>query len=1189
MTQINVCQRQEVIDWLQKYGYPVLPVAPAQDARQHPKVVQADSKKGVWQHCPLTPDFQPMPLYTGKNPSYLDREGKLHLVNHRQYQNRLPSKKELKIWFANPLNGIGTLGGWNDTVWLDFDVKQFLSKPECDDAALEIALKVREHSGSEPFLERSHSGGWRIGVRVRQKPGFTNFALAPGGKHIGEALFEGRFTVLAPTIGPSGNPYESLNRVAPPLIESLECIGIDSTKSSREKQSQDLTPPSLNFGSTPGTIPLEVLGNRTSREILAGGNSKGDRSDSLTTAINEWHGWINWTKRNGVTISGNPEELAHHAGERLGLDTDRIDRILKSVNGVSLEPAALRVGGEEACWKKVRNLDKATFDSKCPASLKDVIKHGKTANRSSDTEVHADGSNDSTKERAAAVALLEKEPEPQQESNIEFLQKALNFLYGDKHWISVEGKVYCWTGKYYKYKKDVVELRRIRDFCNAYPVSTKDGIRFPYANPAKVYETLSWIKLSLAVDEDLVNPPGLNCTNGVLLLEWSLIEFNPVPTWRLVPHTPDFYYIYEPIVTYDPGANSSSCDRLLEVLDAQEQDIFLKTIAASLDLPTIRKYKGRMVRALLLKGHGSNGKDTLREVVAAMYGYQGMTGKTLSDFAAYDNGRKFSIAPLKYSRVNWASENTNTTRLDKIQSAKAFITGDPLDSERKGKDEEPFKPKGVALFNMNDTPNLRGTLEAIAGRYAVLTFNKTFKIGADPSKGELEADPRFKDDLAFLRTQVLPAFLNKVLDALTQLMTEGINYDCTHKALEDIQAENSHLFQFCQDTGLGYDPEGVQTAGEIWERLEQWYIDNGTLTYEETANGKHKPVWIEQASRGDRNVKGANQIIPRFQQLFPKAKRVTVGKGKMALQGISFAPPPPGGGKPEKPTGEAIVSQSVSLNPLPDMDGEPVTPVSLSEDAVDDVKCSSSQASSDLEAQFSSTVSQDEQLPRLPHHSDVAMDAASPGVSPTASVQSETASPLLEKNEAEISDTSISEGGQRDTLDKKPEQSVKEPSVKPGSETDYSTFPHRASDNLQAKIKLAARIREQLLAATDKEKLAAVKQEHGANQVNWVHDSLLTFSEREKVKATGQTEQLNLLDHSYCSESPQSSDPWLERGNLESMAQSLDGCLDRDTLADLRLCWPGYAMNAACKLLSAEKHFQITQWVLELNRLAAGN
>lgn len=216
---------------------------------------------------------------------------------------------------------------------------------------------------------------------------------------------------------------------------------------------------------------------------------------------------------------------------------------------------------------------------------------------------------------------------------------------------------------------------------------------------------------------------------------------------------------------------------------------------------------------------------------------------------------------------------------------------------------------------------------------------------------------------------------------------------------------------------------------------------------------------------------------------------------------------------------------------------------------------------------------------------------------------------VLEKNETEISDTSISSGGQRvDTLDKKPEQAAKEPQShtepqfkahvglkwsEPSLGPDYSTFPHRSSDNQSAKIKLADRIKQQLLAANNKDELVALIGEHGENQVKWVHRILLTESEREKVRSAAQTEQLNLLEQSNSREdsprSNQPNDPWLERGNLESMAQSLHSCPDRSTLADLRLCWPGYAMNEACKLLSAEKHAQIKQWVLELNRSDAGD
>jgi len=469
--------------------------------------------------------------------------------------------------------------------------------------------------------------------------------------------------------------------------------------------------------------------------------------------------------------------------------------------------------------------------------------------------------------------------------DVTFLQQAVNFLYGERRWISADGKLYGWNGTYYEYSPDCVERPKIASFCNSFSVVDSEGkVCYPYAKPSRVREVLQWVKDRFEVNPDLLNPPGLNCTNGVLQIIWVL----STPSHRLISHQEDLYYTYEPVVTYDLDANSADCDRLLNVLDKPQQEIFLRTIAASLDLATVRRHKGRLVRGLLLKGDGNNGKDSLREMVAAMYGYQGMTGCTLSDFKAYDDGRKFPLSRLKSSRINWATENANTATLDKLQSIKAFLTGDTLSSEGKGKDEVDYNPAAVGLFNVNDTPNMRGTLEAIASRWGILSFTKTFKIGADPSKGEIEADPRFKYDPEFMRTNVLPAFLNRVLQSLSDLMQQGIDYSCTQKTLENIQRENSHLFQFCQDVGLGYEGSSTVSIGEIWERLRTWYKASGTLTIEANDKGKEKNTWIDQARKGDANVKGANQVLARFLELFPKAKRCHLGDNKMGIQGVAF-------------------------------------------------------------------------------------------------------------------------------------------------------------------------------------------------------------------------------------------------------------------------------------------------------------
>ena len=504
--------------------------------------------------------------------------------------------------------------------------------------------------------------------------------------------------------------------------------------------------------------------------------------------------------------------------------------------------------------------------------------------------------------------------------NEEFLQQAFDTLYGDKPWICINDTLHCWSGTHYAATLDVEQIRRIRNYCNGYAVSGKKGqINFPYANPSSVKKVLEWVKMSVGINPKLANPPGLNCTNGVLQISWEGAK----PSWELVAHSPELYYLYEPKVTYNPEADPTNCDRLLEALSLAEQEIFLRTIAASLDLAKVRQFKGRMVRALLCKGDGSNGKDALRTLVYQMYGGVGLTSKSLSDFAAYDNGRKFPLAGLLNSRVNWASENANTSLLDKIQSLKAFITGDTLSFEAKGKDEFEFEPTAISLFNINDVPNLTGSLEAIVTRYAVLNFCKTFKIGADPSKGEIEADPRFKYDPQFISEQVLPAFLNRVLKALVDLMEQGINYDVTRETLEGIQAQNSHLFQFCQDVGLNYIPDSTVTIGEVWEKLRQWYLESGTLTIEETNSGKEKLVWIDQVNKRDANVKGSNQVLARFLQLFPKAKRSALANHKVGITGIGFTDPRSQLGVNQ----ESVGSQLGSQQPLQDKGWESMKPV----------------------------------------------------------------------------------------------------------------------------------------------------------------------------------------------------------------------------------------------------------------------
>jgi putative DNA primase/helicase len=446
-----------------------------------------------------------------------------------------------------------------------------------------------------------------------------------------------------------------------------------------------------------------------------------------------------------------------------------------------------------------------------------------------------------------------------------FILKAEDALYSDGHYVSIGGLLYRFTGSYYEELNESKEKRRIGGWLKTYSEKVKGVWVKNRADTASVNAVFNWVVNQTAVAPEEVNPGGLNCSNGV-------VKINPDGSHLLMPHNPKQVYTYVGC-KYDPNIDLRDCDRLLECLEPSQREIFLRTAAAALNLKLVRsKLTGRGVKGLLCHGEGSNGKDTLRAVLAAVFG-RGMTGRSLSDFKSYDMGRKFALAGIEGSICNWASENTAKVDLDNIQSLKQFITGDPIDIERKGKDSYEYKSAAIFFANCNKLPSITGGTSAIEDRYGILRFDKTYVRNADPSQNELEADPRFKDDEKFILEQIAPAILNKLLERLPLLLTEGIDYKATQEAMREAQEESRHLWQFVRD--LGYEAgKGERVyAKDLWSELEEWYQEAGILEIEWNEKGKEKLVWNDLPNQWDKPVKAINQLYARLCEIFPKLEK----------------------------------------------------------------------------------------------------------------------------------------------------------------------------------------------------------------------------------------------------------------------------------------------------------------------------
>jgi putative DNA primase/helicase len=468
-----------------------------------------------------------------------------------------------------------------------------------------------------------------------------------------------------------------------------------------------------------------------------------------------------------------------------------------------------------------------------------------------------------------------------------YVQKAVEALYSSGHWVSFGGQLFAFTGTHYELQPEGTEKRRILDWLSTYSEFVRGKYRCTRANTASVNEVYGYILLAVAIDPNTINPEGLNSSSGV-------VKINPDGSHTLLPHDPKQVYTYVGC-KYDPNIDPTYGDRLLECLEPPQRKIFLRTAAAALNLKLVRsKLTGRGVKGLLCHGEGSNGKDTLRAVLAAVYG-QGMTGKSLSDFKAYDMGRKFTLAAIEGSICNWASENTAKVDLDNLQSLKQLITGDPIDIERKGKDAYEYKPAAIFFANCNKLPSITGGTSAIDDRYSILRFNKTYARNAIAAEGQLEADPRFKDDEKFILEQVAPAMLNKLLEEFPLLLTEGIDYKPTKDAMQKAQEESRHLWQFAREVGLEVQAGDRVWVKDVWELLVDWYEGMGILDKELGSNGREKLIWNELPSKYDAPVKAINQVASRLTEIFPKIQVCRHNerddmerKGQRYLLGIGF-------------------------------------------------------------------------------------------------------------------------------------------------------------------------------------------------------------------------------------------------------------------------------------------------------------
>ena len=769
------------------------------------------------------------PLFTGKNPSYITTAGKPEAIKTYKKITAAAAADKLDEWFADPRVGVGTCS----RQWLDIDLKDF----DFDVAAMESA--VSDIVERAEWVERTRSGGYRIAVKVGDlgKQGRKqHFHIAIDGRQVGQ-FFNGSFVVLAPTAD-----YTRIKFGEPLAVATLADLGItavcDGKAGLDAVSASNPTPAGV-------AVELERLVNRETRTILSG-KVGGDRSKAIATAAAELFGWENLAREHGVSCDSADQILARLA-DQLEIHADRLARILQPINRHGCQTALAARQSDEAAVNRLMSI--AGRRPMADSAADDI--------RINSTD---------TPGIVAAAALYSAD------------------------YVRIGDSFYQWTGDHYAACDPRTEKARIAALLKRCIKITEGShgefvVTRPWATAAKVADAYEFALTTVPyIAPDQVNPPGVNLINGVLTMAW--VDGRPVA--ELLPHSPDRVYTYAPQVEFIPDADPTHCERLLEALTPLYRSAVLRVFAAALDLDAVRQRRGRAVRALIFTGSGANGKDALREALTLIFGRAGITSATVDDFHAYDHGRRFNLATLAGSRINWASENRVGVNIDDIQSLKQLITGDPLISERKFGDGVEFVPRCIAVFSTNDRSiNLTASLEAIASRYAIVPFSKTF-VANPVGPNQLLADARFKYDIEWIKAAVCPAFLNILIREFAAIFDDGIDYSVFADAMEKNRLEANHLYRFALESGISEDHGGYILTEDLWRALRCWYEDEGVLKITERGD-----VWVDDLRPGDPWVRFDLKLKQRLQRIFPniETKKISSGpnRNKRAVFGISMA------------------------------------------------------------------------------------------------------------------------------------------------------------------------------------------------------------------------------------------------------------------------------------------------------------
>jgi putative DNA primase/helicase len=291
----------------------------------------------------------------------------------------------------------------------------------------------------------------------------------------------------------------------------------------------------------------------------------------------------------------------------------------------------------------------------------------------------------------------------------------------------------------------------------------------------------------------------INCANGVLQVT--------ADSERLLPHSPDYFFVGQVAAPFRPDAEAPTFARVLsEALpDPADLTLFCAFIGYML-------YPGcPFEAALVCYGDGGTGKSTIAEGIRAALGDDLIRSLSLLQIC---DPKSFHLVNLRNAAVNISTE-LDALPIVGAENFKLLVSGEQVAADRKHQDMISLKTSCKFWFLTNYLPRFQHGTDAESRRLRILRFEKR-PVKPDPTlkhRITLERDGVFRFAVDGLRT----------LLACNAIPQGGQR---SNETLERFKLQNDPLATFVKSC-CEIDGHAEVLKTELFEQYKEFLDTNG--------------------------------------------------------------------------------------------------------------------------------------------------------------------------------------------------------------------------------------------------------------------------------------------------------------------------------------------------------------------------